>query len=500
MKTTAKSIIRSIALALVLIITASLFPVKSVQAEETLEQAKKGIVQVNLVYTDDDGKTNIIEGGTGFLIGSPDENNPEEYVVTCKHIVEPDKSYIKSVLLELGVSEQDVDSKADSVEYEVVVAGDVSTNASLYLDSDNLDMAVLKLNELLTTRTMFSIYTSEDGSKENVPYKNTDSVYTLGFPAAIDYANNPAYYGNDQVVMSSGHIMNIHTLNDTHVITHDIPIGMNNCGGPLLDANGNVIGMNILSMDGDYFVAIDASEMVDIFDSFGMKYGKVTPTEETETDDSDDDDDNKIDPIVKPDTSTIPIAIIVIAVVFGVIFIVLMVLVVILLRKQRDNLPKAEKVEKKEKKKKKKEQQVPEKPFDPNWNVNSNISSASGTSILNAETCDETSILQNNDGINTKVSHGKIIRKKTGENIDLTKDRTVIGKDSLHVDYCIRDNSAISRMHLIVAVNPNGVYAEDAHSTNGTFINGRRLAAGEQCELRGGENIRLGNEEFIFRK
>jgi hypothetical protein len=292
--------------------------------------------------------------------------------------------------------------------------------------------------------------------------------------------------------------MNIHTLNDIHVITHDIPIGMNNCGGPLLDEKGNVIGMNILSMDGDYYVAVDASEMVDIFDSFGMKYGKVTPTDETTEESGDEvDDGDDVDPIVKPEASSMPIAIIIIAVVFGVIFIVLMALVVILLRKQREGAPKEEK---KEKKKKKKEPQVLEKPFAPNWNVNSNISSTSGTSILNAGACDETSILQNNDGINTKVSHGKIIRKKTGENIDLTKDRTVIGKDSLHVDYCIRDNSAISRMHLIVAVNPNGVYAEDAHSTNGTFINGRRLAAGEQCELRGGENIRLGNEEFIFRK
>ena len=146
MKTTAKSIFKGLAIALVLIIGICIWPVSKVQAEESLEQAKKGIVQVNLVYTDDDGNNHIIQGGTGFLIGSADENNPEEYVVTCKHIVEPDKSYIKNVLLELGVSEQDVDSKADSVEYEVVVAGDVSTSASLYLDSDNLDMAVLKLD------------------------------------------------------------------------------------------------------------------------------------------------------------------------------------------------------------------------------------------------------------------------------------------------------------------------------------------------------------------
>lgn len=38
----------------------------------------------------------------------------------------------------------------------------------------------------------------------------------------------------------------------------------------------------------------------------------------------------------------------------------------------------------------------------------------------------------------------------------------------------------------------------DLNSTNKTFINGVKLVPNEEKELHDGDNVRLGNEEFVF--
>lgn len=463
-----------------------------VNAEEVLDTAKEGVVQVNLIYKDDENKTHIIDGGTGFLIGNEEED--VEYVITCKHIIAPERDYIKKALKSFGVKKDELENKIDSVEYEVVVAKDVCTPASLYLSSDDLDMAVLQLSEKLSNRTMMTLYTSESGTVTDLPYASTDTVYSLGFPAAINYEENPAYYGNDQAVMSSGKIMNMHSVNDTYVITHDIAVAENNCGGPLLSEEGYVIGMNVLAMDGDYYVAVDATEMIEIFDSFGMKYSKITPKDIKPVEEKE-----KVVTVTKTvETKEDNHMFLIIIIAFAVVLVLLIIAVTFLLVKQK----RATGAPKPKKEKKKEEELI--KPFESAPSKSEELNKAGGakleTSVLNGAANDETRVLETNTSIGGAVSRGKLIRKKTGDNIDITKERTVIGKDSLHTDYCIRDNSAISRMHTVILANSKGVYIEDAHSTNGTFINGRRMAEGEQVELRGGENIRLGNEEFIFRK
>lgn len=494
MKITRKKIVRMIIWLLSLIFMIGVLMPLNADAAESLDGAKQGVVQVNLIYKDDENVTHIIDGGAGFLIGDEEEN--VEYVITCKHTIEPGRDYIKKALKNFGVKKDEIDNKVDAVEYEVVVANDVCTSASLYLESDNLDLAVLQLSEKLSNRTMFSLLTSDDGSIGDLPYASTDTVYSLGFPAAVNYEENPAYYNSDQVVMLSGRIMNMHYVNDTYVITHDIAVGANNCGGPLLNEDGYVIGMNVLSMDGDYYVAVDATEMIDIFDSFGMKYGKLTAKD--------------IKPVEEPaprpvvpeqkviEKQTIPTFIIIIGIVFAVILVVLIVVVALMLIKQK----KADGTIK-PKKNKKADKEI-KKPF--SNDISSMSSKSTGivngadTSVLNSQKNDETSVLDTSDNLGGTICRGKLIRKKTGDNIEITKERTVIGKDSLHTDYCIRDNSAISRMHTVIVANSKGVYIEDAQSTNGTFVNGKRLEDGQQVELRGGENIKLGNEEFIFRK
>ena len=97
------------------------------------------------------------------------------------------------------------------------------------------------------------------------------------------------------------------------------------------------------------------------------------------------------------------------------------------------------------------------------------------------------------------ITSGTLIRRKNSDNIIVDKQSFSIGKDSLHVDYCIKDNPAVSRTHATINTVNNEVFIQDCHSTNGTFVNGNRLEAGASEKLKDGDVIKIADEEFQYR-
>ena len=89
-----------------------------------------------------------------------------------------------------------------------------------------------------------------------------------------------------------------------------------------------------------------------------------------------------------------------------------------------------------------------------------------------------------------------LIRRKTGEDICINKESFWIGKDAGYVDYCIRDNTAISRRHALISIRDDVCYIQDNHSTNRVFVNGYVLEAGVDTQISNGDVIRMGDEEF----
>ena len=63
----------------------------------------------------------------------------------------------------------------------------------------------------------------------------------------------------------------------------------------------------------------------------------------------------------------------------------------------------------------------------------------------------------------------------------------------------ISGNKAISRKHVIIKVQSAAATIEDCGSTNGSWLNGAKLAKGNPVRLNNGDIIRLANEEFEFR-
>lgn len=489
---------------------------------ENAVEAQKGIVQINCVYNDDSGSSHIIKGCTGFVVGTMGEDKGSKHILTCKSAIIPDTATKKAALRSFGVKKAELNDKMKNISYEVVVTQDMTVSATIFNESEKLDLIVFNVSDSLANKIPLSIYTSDDDTTAELPYKEMDAVHALGLPDAITY-DKPAYYGKKDIGISSGIITNLVNDEGTYSIAHTAIVGDNNCGGPLVNDEGNVIGMNVAKRYGQAYEAIDSTELVDVLESFGIGFNKLSPENmgreeaveevsvEASTIASTETDDKDVPP-VKP----VPIGLIIALVIVSILLIAALVAVGVMVYLQSKPKTPEEAAKRAEEKAKKKEEKAKiksrsqelAKPFSPVVNPMANINQSGGTGMetnaLSAGSDGGTTLLSNGPAISqpqgAAINGGTLIRKKTGDNIIICKPVTTIGKDSLHVDYCIRDNSAISRIHASVKVSAQGVFIEDRNSTNGTFVNGVRLGNNETKLLSKGDIIRLGNEEFEYRK
>lgn len=118
---------------------------------------------------------------------------------------------------------------------------------------------------------------------------------------------------------------------------------------------------------------------------------------------------------------------------------------------------------------------------------------------LQQEEYGETTLLGGQMVQNGMLKMVHLIRRKTGEDICINKESFWIGKDAGYVDYCITDNTAISRRHALITIRDDVCYIQDNHSTNRVFVNGYVLEAGVDTRISNGDVIRMGDEEFTVK-
>ena len=92
---------------------------------------------------------------------------------------------------------------------------------------------------------------------------------------------------------------------------------------------------------------------------------------------------------------------------------------------------------------------------------------------------------------------GNLKRKSTGENLTFSPCDCIIGTDS-SADLRIQNAKAISRKHAKINFDFNDFTICDLGSTNGTFLNGKRLEPNKPVILEDGDEVRLANEVFTF--
>lgn len=95
------------------------------------------------------------------------------------------------------------------------------------------------------------------------------------------------------------------------------------------------------------------------------------------------------------------------------------------------------------------------------------------------------------------TERGVLTRKKTGEQIVFEKGEISVGSGR-NASNVIGGNKAISRVHALIRLGEGQASLKDNHSSNGTWVNGRRLLPGERVELGERALIKLADEEFDF--
>lgn len=454
-------------------------------------EAKQGIVQVNTVFSDSNSEKHVVIGGTGFIIG---DESGTEYVITCNHIVNPSEEVRNLAFEHYGITGDEGDTSRISCYTEVVVESDVVLNASIVNTSNEMDLAVLQLSQPIYTRKPLTILSNPEYNVEDLPYGVADSVYALGFPGYVNYESENIYYDNEQVAISAGSIVNLLNYNGVQVIESDATVAENNCGGPLVDKNGYVVGMNLLTKDGIYSCALDSTRITKVLDGLGITYSKETQIEEEETEEN--------GPEVEDETENpYTLVIIIVAIVVAVMGITALVTLVIVPRMKRKSKEKKEKKEAEEYKKQQINSVLSQYMDEPKANSTGlkNASNDLDTQLLGGGSySEETNVLGARPGMTSSTNLGVLVRSKTGERIILNKPYFTIGKDNLHVDYCIKDNSTISRQHAIIRQTSGNLYVEDCNSTNGTWVNENRVASNRPERLRSGDVIKLSNEEFTY--
>ncbi len=538
------------------------------QATDAVNAVKSGVVNIQLWFVDHE--TAIEENigyGTGFLIN-------EKTVVTCHHVVAgfDNEWYVEYALIasELTGVKQTAQQVKEKIEIRVALKRDVYINASIKTVSDEMDYAVLTLDTAINGYTPLTL-------RHSTEVQQTEDVFAVGFPADIAELVENRQWDASDLVITSGTVDTVkemsfladdntedgRTYDNVNCIEHSAKIAGGNSGGPLVDSNGYVIGINAAG-NSSRNIAVSISQVIDILDILGIEYklaGKLdiepTPTdpivddgvdtdklssliseakEKEEADYTEEsyeeledaikeaeaamksDDQNEIDDaaskleqviddlVDKKDSSSSNMGlIIIIAIVAVVIIAVVIILIVVMSKKNKKAVP-ASAPSASQHYAAPAPQPGPARvaPVAPPVAPVARPAQPTGeTSVLN-QGAGETSVLSHVAGETTVLSQavngGFLVRLSNNERIPISRSEFTIGRERNKVDYCVGGNTSISRLHATISVRNGKTYIVDNQAANGTFVNGVKARAGQEIELNSGDKIVLADEKFEFTK
>ena len=261
-------------------------------ANQNIQDAKNAVVQVMVCVQNKLGDWYNLVGGTGFLVGT--EANAQ-YVITNDHVANATSTnWLTDEIIQgmVAISEKEDYTKIKT-KVRVVLKRDSYIDATVVQSSTEADLAILKLDQPIYNRAPVAL------DAENEP-QSTETVYTLGFPGIVQAYQDDKIYTSDDVTVTDGSISKIAassaiTGSPITYINHSARISEGNSGGPLLNEEGNVIGVNSWSASTDqtsYYYSIQIVEVTDLLDAMGIDYMKagdkvsVDGTEEPAVDDT----------------------------------------------------------------------------------------------------------------------------------------------------------------------------------------------------------------------
>lgn len=221
---------RLVALAWVLALAAALCaPVLAAGASRAVLGAKDGVVRV-MAYN-----SQYISKGTGFAVAN---GRGGAYIVTNHHVVE------------------------DMDEYEMYYDGEGPYKLEIVADMAARDLCVLRTQVRVPGLKPLALCTGgiEAGQE----------VYALGYPGIADNMSGQILVKKENMTLTNGIISAVQTgyvgdySRQVKLIQTDTTINSGNSGGPLVNARGEVVGVNTFSMDAgnNTFGAVHVEEVL----------------------------------------------------------------------------------------------------------------------------------------------------------------------------------------------------------------------------------------------
>lgn len=496
-------------LLVVCLLCASLIPASA--ANDAVNEARNGVVQLIMGYTLDSGDLLAISSGTAFLIN-------DNAILTCYHCVYPDDDAIATIEESTGKS-----FKSDKLAYRVVVSGDVTRDATIWTDaySEVDDWAVLRLSDTINGRTPLKLGDS-DGTEG-------DQIFALGFPDN----SATATYTPDDVTLTTGVVSKLVSSGTAGSIEHDAQLSSGSSGGPLVNSDGAVIGVNyaMQSANGGVtltYVATQINGIKKVLTALNIDYteaGAAPAAEETATEEapaeetqeaapeatveatqapavetpapavSEEPAEISIEPVEEEEeSSSLPL---ILGIAGGVILVVVIVVIVVVVSGSKKSKKTATPV------------QRPSVAPTPTPSAGAApvapfaTSAPQQRSFASNDSVGATTVLGGDGGAGeTTVLGGgasaTLTRSKNGETTRINRNEFTIGKERSKVDYCVSDNGSISRRHAKIMSRGGNYYIVDLGSTNCTYVNGAKVQPNVETAIVSGDKIKLADEEFTF--
>lgn len=490
----------------------------SFAANDAVNKCRDGVLQIKLNYTPDVGDPYPVGTGTGFLIN-------EDTLLTCYHVVSLDAESIAALAAEVNKTVSEVQSR---LTITVTVSRDVPVSATIVNKSEEMDFAIIRLAQPLKGKTPLAIRPSAD-------VEQTEQVYSIGFPATPTLMQSYNTYTSSDATITEGIVnkiaigVNPVSGANTEYIQSSCNLDSGNSGGPMLDADGNVVGISqstvfrvemgengqVTESRSEFYHAITIDQVTEVLDALGIDYTSAsnepdnTPdvTEPTTEPVTEPVTDPVVEPITQPATDPMPtlpstsktdaepesntLMWIIIAVAV-VVVIVIVVVIIIVASGSKKNAPAAGTGT----------YTPPAPPSRPVSPVNNGGFAPAPT--IPSQGAGETTVLSSNAGETTVLSRnavngGTLIRKRSGESITISSEQFVIGRDRKSVNFCIADNTSISRNHVRLTVRNGVTYLTDLNAANGTFVNGVKAMPRQEIALKNGDKITLADEDLEYK-
>lgn len=256
---------RWISLVLILALAFS-FTFTSASADaDAVKNARNGVVRIAFPFQDATGS--YVQQGSGFFVGK--EGEPVEYIITNAHVVTitDDQGNV------LGYPDQ-VFVVFDDFNSDSTVKANV-----LQVFENGVDLAILRLEAPTTLRKQLPLRSTKEVGI-------MDLIYALGFPAIADDSSGYAPSKMEDVTITEGKVTKeLYQDGETNYLQIDAAISSGNSGGPLVDENGAVVGINTSGRDPGhgtgfgYALYIDYA--MDYFNTMGYPYTTVPSGETT---------------------------------------------------------------------------------------------------------------------------------------------------------------------------------------------------------------------------